>query len=282
MGPRAAPNPGALTRANWFFRSGVVITTTDHTGARSRIVVDPNARQGGAREAMQFTLSELWAHMGLFARMIVGVMAIMSIASLLVIVERAMAFNKSRNESRAFAAKLGGVLAKGDLDAAAGTKVGKEIGYLGRVITAGLSAYRTSKIAKPDVTFESVARALERQAQRETQTLKRGLAVLATVGSTAPFVGLLGTVMGILNSFQSMAASGSGGLGTVAGGIAEALITTGFGLMIAIPAVMAYNYLQGWVDARGVDISESSNEFLDVVARRLADVGGEGEAEAAE
>jgi biopolymer transport protein ExbB/biopolymer transport protein TolQ len=80
-----------------------------------------------------------------------------------------------------------------------------------------------------------------------------------------------------------MAASGSGGLGTVAGGIAEALITTGFGLMIAIPAVMAYNALQGWVDARGVDISESSNEFLDVVARKLAEADeGEASAEAAE
>src|SRR5439155_2892061 len=123
------------------------------------------------------------------------------------------------------------------------------------------------------VAVESVARALERQAQREVQSLKRGLGVLATVGSTAPFVGLLGTVMGIITAFQSMAASGSGGLGTVSNGIAEALITTAFGLLVAIPAVMAYNYLQGWVDARAVDISESSNEFLDVVAKQL---GGHG------
>jgi biopolymer transport protein ExbB/biopolymer transport protein TolQ len=112
-----------------------------------------------------------------------------------------------------------------------------------------------------------VARALERQAQREVQSFKRGLGVLATVGSTAPFVGLLGTTMGIVNAFQLMAAAGSGGLGTISAGIAEALITTAFGLLVAIPAVMAYNFLSGWVDARSVDISESSNEFLDVVAR---------------
>ena len=117
-----------------------------------------------------------------------------------------------------------------------------------------------------------MARALERQAQREVQSLKRGLGVLATVGSTAPFVGLLGTVMGIVNAFQPMAAPGSGGLGTVSAGIAEALITTAFGLLVAIPAVMAYNYLQGWVDARAVDISESSNEFLDVVAKQVGGV----------
>jgi biopolymer transport protein ExbB/biopolymer transport protein TolQ len=121
-----------------------------------------------------------------------------------------------------------------------------------------------------DVAVESVARALERQAAREVQVFKRGLGVLATVGSTAPFIGLLGTVMGIVNSFQMMAASGSGGLGTVSAGIAEALITTAFGLLVAIPAVMAFNFLQGWVDARSVDISESSNEFLDLVSKHYA------------
>ncbi len=102
------------------------------------------------------------------------------------------------------------------------------------------------------------------------------------MASTAPFIGLLGTVMGIINAFQSMAASGSGGLGTVSAGISEALITTAIGLGVAILAVVAYNVLQGWVDARGVDIAESSNEFLDLVARRLADGGADTSAEAAE
>jgi biopolymer transport protein ExbB/biopolymer transport protein TolQ len=120
-----------------------------------------------------------------------------------------------------------------------------------------------------ELAVDSVARALERQGQRELQGMKRGLNLLATVGSTAPFVGLLGTVMGIVNSFQLMAAAGSGGLGTVSAGIAEALVTTAFGLLVAIPAVMLYNYLQGWVDARAVDISETSNEFLDLVARTV-------------
>jgi biopolymer transport protein TolQ len=240
---------------------------------------------------MQFTISDIWAHMGAFARGIVGVMVLMSVASVLVIVERGLLFVRSRNESRAFAEKLGGMLAKGDLAKAAATKLGDDIGYLGHVIRAGLQAYKTTsllkvasagyrdgkeKVVNPDLVFESVARALERQAQRESQLLKRGIAVLATVASTAPFIGLLGTVMGIINAFQSMASSGSGGLGTVSAGIAEALATTAIGLGVAILAVIAYNYLQGWVDARGVDISESSNEFLDVVAKKLA---GDGEGE---
>ena len=217
---------------------------------------------------MQFTLTEIWEHTGLFARFIIFTLGIMSVASLIVMAERMVVYRKSRSDSRNFAAKMGAILAKGDLSAAAGTNLGKDVGHLGRVINSGLTAFRISGSNK-DVAVESVARALERQAQREVQSLKRGLAILATVASTSPFVGLLGTTMGIVNAFQLMAAAGSGGLGTISAGIAEALITTAFGLLVAIPAVMAYNFLQGWVDARSVDISESSNEFLDVVARNL-------------
>ena len=215
---------------------------------------------------MQFTLDELWGHMGLFARLVVIVLGIMSVASLVVMAERMVVFRKTRRDSRNFAAKMGAILGKGDLNVAANTNLGKDVGHLGRVINSGLTAYKIS--GRGDVQVESVARALERQAQREVQSLKRGLGLLATVGSTAPFVGLLGTTMGIVNAFQLMAEAGSGGLGTISAGIAEALVTTAFGLLVAIPAVMAYNFLQGWVDARAVDISESSNEFLDVVARQ--------------
>ena len=211
--------------------------------------------------------------MGLFARLIVAVLGVMSIASLVVMAERLIVFNKSRSESRNFAEKMAVTLQKNDLMTVASAKVGDKVGHLGRVIGAGLGALRASTDKDKDLQVESVARALERQAQREVQSLKRGLGLLATVGSTAPFVGLLGTVMGIVNAFQSMALTGSGGLGTVSAGIAEALITTAFGLLVAIPAVMAYNYLQGWVDARAVDISESSNEFLDLVAKSAGGPG---------
>src|SRR5262245_47186557 len=218
---------------------------------------------------MQFTLTELWHHMGLFARVIVGVMAIMSIASLYVTAERLFTLRKAKNQSLAYARKMGALFSQGGIEAAAAVEGGQNIGYLGRVIEAGLAAYRTTRGADHELIFESVSRALERQAQRESQGMKSGQGVLGTVGSTAPFVGLLGTVMGIVNSFQSMAATGSGGLGTVSAGIAEALITTAFGLLVAIPAVMFFNYFQGWIEARTVDIAEASNELLDVLARQL-------------
>jgi len=218
---------------------------------------------------MEFSLGHLWASMGLFAKGIVIVMAIMSVASLLVLAERLMVYMKSKRDSLRFAATLAPVLSSGDIDAAANIQPGKEIGHLGRTIMAGLTAYRAAPPEDAEYSFESVARALERQAAREAQNLKRGQAVLGTVSSTAPFVGLLGTVMGIVNSFQMMAASGSGGLGTVSAGIAEALVTTAFGLLVAIPAVFAFNYLSTWVDAASLDMSESSNELLDIISRHL-------------
>lgn len=218
---------------------------------------------------MDFSFGHLWSSMGIFAKLIVLTMGLMSLASLLVMFERIVVYMRSGSESVQFAEKMAKLLSGGDLAAAAASGLTKNVGHLGRTINAGLTAFRTASSNK-DVAVESVARALERQAAREVQTFKRGLGVLATVGSTAPFIGLLGTTMGIVNSFQQMAAAGSGGLGTVSAGISEALITTAFGLLVAIPAVMAFNFLQGWVDARAVDLSESSNEFLDVVSKHFA------------
>ncbi|WP_309893433.1 MotA/TolQ/ExbB proton channel family protein [Archangium sp.] len=218
---------------------------------------------------MDFSFSHLWSSMGIFAKLIVLTMGLMSTASLLVMFERIVVYMRSGSESVQFAEKMAKVLAGGDVAAAAASGLTKNVGHLGRTINAGLTAFRTAP-ANKDVAIESVARAMERQAAREVQNLKRGLGILATVASTAPFIGLLGTTMGIVNSFQQMAATGSGGLGTISGGISEALITTAFGLLVAIPAVMAFNFLQGWVDARSVDLSESSNEFLDVVTRHFA------------
>jgi biopolymer transport protein ExbB/biopolymer transport protein TolQ len=219
----------------------------------------------------QFTLTELWGHMGLFARLIIYVLAIQGLASIIVMAERLISFLKSSRDSRRYANELAAVIEKSGVDEAAKKKPGKGAGHLGRVLGAGLGAYAMTRTAgtTADLTIESVARALERQAQREQQNLKRGINLLATVGSTAPFIGLLGTVVGIINAFQQMAATGSGGLATVSAGISEALVATAFGLLVAIPAVMAYNYMQGWVDARMVDMTESSNELLDAVARRL-------------
>ena len=223
---------------------------------------------------MSFTITGLWHSMGLFARLIVIVLGMMSCASLIITAERILFFRKSKADSIRVAQSMEGLLAQGRLEEAAAMKSGDKAGYLGRVVEAGLRAFARAKGAHHEYILESVGRALERQSQREIQTLKRGQSVVATVSSTAPFVGLLGTVMGIVSSFESMATSGSGGLGTVSAGIAEALVTTAFGLLVAIPAVFAFNWLQSWIDARAVDLAESSNELLDTVARTIGTNNG--------
>lgn len=219
---------------------------------------------------MEFNLSELWDTMGFFARLILVVLVLMSILSLVIMFERAFAFVRTKRESLDFAGKVAPVLERGDLEGAyALSRESEKIGYLGRIIRGGLNAYHAKRHEPEDLCFESVARALERQSQRESHTLRRGLTTLASVSSLAPFVGLLGTVVGIVNSFTSMAASGAGGLGTVSAGVAEALVATATGLFVAIPALAIYNYMQGWVDGRAVDMAEAANELLDIVASEL-------------
>ena len=114
---------------------------------------------------------------------------------------------------------------------------------------------------------EAVNRALERVKEREIADLRRGLAALASIASAAPFVGLFGTVVGIINAFHSMAESGQGGLASVSAGIAEALVVTAFGLLVAIPAVMLYNYFTNRVDDFVVDMNDVSSELVSFVLK---------------
>ena len=106
-------------------------------------------------------------------------------------------------------------------------------------------------------------RALERSEAIVHAKLKKGLGGLATIGSTAPFIGLFGTVVGILNAFQQIATQKTSGIGAVAGGISEALVTTAFGLLVAIPAVMTFNYFTNKVESFDVEMDNSSSELVD-------------------
>jgi len=118
--------------------------------------------------------------------------------------------------------------------------------------------------------INSAERAVERNMLIITSELKRGLAVLATVGATAPFVGLLGTTMGIINAFTGMAVSGTGGLSSIAGGISEALITTAFGLLVAIPAVWFFNFFTTKIDNLNVEMTYTSKEMIDYLIKGVA------------
>ena len=182
-----------------------------------------------------------------------------------------MAYNAARKQSRAFAPAVAGALRDGRIDEAIKVAERNKKSHLAKVVTAGLmefKAHQDSPGAIPGETIEASKRALERTEAIVHAELKRGLGGLATIGSTAPFVGLFGTVMGILNAFKGISEQKATGLGAVAGGISEALVTTAFGLLVAIPAVMMFNYLTGRVEAFDVEMDNSSSELIDYFLKR--------------
>jgi biopolymer transport protein ExbB len=225
-----------------------------------------------AAPEVSFDLLHMWKTMGPFAKFIAGVLAVMSIYSLGVMAERLVTYSRAQKASRQYAASLRDLLPSGKLAEAVELSQKLSRGHLPKVLGLAIEEYRRGvealhskgphDVGEFDV-IAAVNRAVERSSLRTVNDLRRGLGALATVGSTAPFVGLLGTVAGIITAFQAMAATGSGGLASVSAGIAEALVTTAFGLLVAIPAVMMFNYLTNRVEDMQVDITDSATELMD-------------------
>jgi biopolymer transport protein ExbB/biopolymer transport protein TolQ len=210
-----------------------------------------------------FSPIQLWDNMGWLVRCVVIVLFIESIWSLAVMIDRYLYFSAARKQSREFAPKVAGALKESKLEEAIKIADRNKKSHLAEVVTAGLQEFRASSGTATDETIASSGRALERAEAIVHAKLKRGLSVLATIGATAPFVGLLGTVIGILHAFQQIATQKIAGIGAVAGGISEALVTTAFGLFVAIPAVMAFNYFTGRVESFDVEMDNSSSELVD-------------------
>lgn len=208
---------------------------------------------------------DLWGNMGWLARTVVIILFIMSIWSLAVMIDRALYFSAARKQSREFAPRVAGALREGKLDEAVKVADRNKKSHLAEVVTAGLQEFRNfgSGGAVTEDQIDSSKRALERAEAIVHAKLKRGLGGLATIGSTAPFIGLFGTVVGILRAFQQIATQKTSGIGAVAGGISEALVTTAFGLLVAIPAVMTFNYFTNKVEAFDVEMDNSSSELID-------------------
>lgn len=221
---------------------------------------------------MGMSMIDLWHEMGWFAKGIVYTMAIMSIYSLSVMIAKWWNIRQAQAETRKFAPEFSQFLEEDNLTEAIKLAEGYKKSHVARVLGGALSEIKPL-IQDGSVTvadINSAERAVEREMLMMTVQLKRGLAVLATVGATAPFVGLLGTTMGIVNAFTGMATSGSGGISAIAGGVAEALITTAFGLLVAIPAVWAYNYFQTKIDNLVAEMTYSSKEMIDYLIKGVS------------
>jgi len=221
-------------------------------------------------------LIEMWNQMGFFAKGIAYVLFIMSMLSVGVAIERIYTFMQARKQSKLYAPQVAKHLKEGRLKDAIAVSSSKNYRYshLAKVVLAGLQEYQFQQesggnLSREDL-MDTVRRAIQRASALTAADLKRMVPSLATVGSTAPFVGLLGTVVGIINAFTGIAATGSGGIGAVSAGIAEALVETALGLVVAIPAVWFYNYLTGRVEYFNVEMDNSSSELVDYFIKKTA------------
>jgi len=221
---------------------------------------------------MNMSIIELWGTMQGFARGIVFILLGMSIYSLGIAAAKWWRIRKSMKQTAKFAPEFARFLQEEQLDQAIALAEKQKVSHVARVLGEALTEIKPLIRNKSQVTagdINSSERAVERQMLILLSELKRGLGVLATVGATAPFVGLLGTVMGIVNAFTGMAMSGSGGLAAISAGIAEALITTAFGLIVAIPAVWLYNYFQTKIENLTVEMMYTSKEFIDFLIKNV-------------
>jgi biopolymer transport protein ExbB/TolQ len=219
-------------------------------------------------DAGNFSLLGMWGSMNWMARTVVVILVIMSVWSLGLAIERLIRFTKAKRESLKVAVGVTPLLKQHKLPEAIAFAKDKRFrhSHLARVLAAGLTEFQyeqTQNVPDDFDVVESGKRAIERETLMTTAEMKKGLGNLATISTTAPFIGLFGTVVGIIHAFQGMALTGSGGLGAVSSGIAEALATTAGGLAVAIPAVWLYNYFLNKIERFQVEMSNASSELVD-------------------
>jgi biopolymer transport protein ExbB/TolQ len=221
-------------------------------------------------------LIEMWGTMTWVAKGVAFILFFMSMWSFGVAIERIYTFTQARNQSKAYAPQVAKHLKDGRLKDAIALSGSKNFRYshLAKVVLAGLQEYQFQQEAGGGLSREdlvdSVRRSIQRASALTQSDLKKGVNTLATIGTTAPFVGLLGTVVGVINAFNGIAATGSGGIGAVSAGISEALVETALGLVVAIPAVWFYNYLTGRLDYFNVEMDNSSSELVDYFIKKTA------------
>ena len=228
------------------------------------------------------TLMELYGHMGWFAKGIVFTLILMSIFTLTIAVRKLIDMGRSRSATVKFSGPFSKALADEDFAAAEALVEKNQKSHLAGAFRRVFPAikFHSQDYALSAAEIASVQRLIELNTIEQLARFRRGLGVLATVGATAPFVGLLGTTMGVVKTFQGMGSGlGSGGMGAITAGIAEALITTAFGLTVAIPAVWLYNYFINRIDYVSMEITYASKEFIDFLLRyeaKLKQGGGDG------
>jgi biopolymer transport protein ExbB/TolQ len=214
----------------------------------------------------------LWEVMTPIAQGVVIALLISSIYSLYVMIERLMEFRKAKKQSLVFAKAATMALAKDKVQDAMELARKFPSSHLARVTRAGLVEFQLDATGANPLSgedkIEAARRAIERESLITAADLKKGVGALATIATTAPFMGLFGTVIGIINAFRGMAVTGSGGIAAVSAGISEALVTTALGLFVAIPAAWMFNYFTNVLDRFSVEMSNSASELIDFFIKK--------------
>lgn len=220
---------------------------------------------------MQFGLIEMWEAMGIVAKSVAILLIALSIIAIYLFIERQLVYAKARRKSQAVAPKLADLLKAGNIKDALTLASKKENkgSHLARVTAAGIHEFMEAKSANLPLNqqVETATRGCERSATMFEQELKRGLSILATIATSSPFIGLFGTIAGIINAFRGMALTGSGGIGAVAGGIAEALVTTAFGIGVAVIALWCFNMLNSKIEVYAAEMTNTTSQVLDFFVR---------------
>ena len=210
------------------------------------------------------SLTELLRHVGVFGGAVIFCLALLSVFSVGMIIEKHRRFSLATRESQKFKPEFKKFLHGGDVQNLIEAASQHQNSHVAQVVSAGIVEYDSvgQNGGDPTASLELVASALRDSISETLIQLKRGLGFLATIGSTAPFVGLFGTVVGIINAFRSIAATGSGGMSVVSGGIAEALVSTALGIFVAIPAVVAFNHFTGQMETFHVEMNRASSQLV--------------------
>jgi biopolymer transport protein ExbB/TolQ len=225
--------------------------------------------QGSNGGEVGWDLRSMWGSMGIPAKIVVIILFAMSAISIGIMIDRGLTFSAARKQSRVFVQQVAGALKENKLDEAISIAERNKKSHIAKVVATGLSEFQAASSQVPESeVIDSARRGLERSVAIVHAEMKRGLSGLATIGSTAPFVGLFGTVVGIINAFKGIASSKATGLSAVAGGISEALVTTALGLLVAVPAVWFFNYFTSKVEAFDVEMDNSSMELINYFITR--------------
>lgn len=228
---------------------------------------------------MEMSLIEMVKSMTLIAQIVAVLLLLMSIWSLYVTIERLIFYSRAKKQSLEFAKKLTPLLAKDQPAESIELARKYKASHLARVTRAGLIEFLYDQTTNPNPiaghdVIEAAKRAVERESLIVYSDFKKGVGSLATIATTAPFIGLFGTVIGIIHAFEGMALTGSGGIGAVSKGIAEALVTTAAGLGVAIPAAWLFNYFTNVLERFQVEMSNSASELIDFFIKKQGSRAG--------